>query len=86
MMQPPPGTFGVYPPAQYAGGEWPTRRPRRNAKDVIEAMIAEYRLAPSCAWVLRSLPPDRQKVAARIDPSGKADPSAYVAEQLEMIV
>lgn len=63
------------------------RRPaRRSAKAAIEAMISEFRLSPGCAWMMRSLPPDKQKLAAKIDPSGQADPSGYVAEQLRKIV
>jgi len=59
---------------------------RRSAKVTIEAMIRDYRLSPGCAWMLRALPPDKQKLAARIDPAGQADPSGYVAEQLKRIV
>mmetsp|Transcript_28059 Transcript_28059/g.77224 ORF Transcript_28059/g.77224 Transcript_28059/m.77224 type:complete len:434 (-) Transcript_28059:259-1560(-) len=59
---------------------------RRSAKVTIEAMIRDYRLSPGCAWMLRALPPDKQKLAARIDPAGQADPSGYVAEQLKKIV
>lgn len=62
---------------------WPARR---NAKMTIEAMIRDHRLSPGCAWMLRALPPDKQKLAARIDPVGQADPSGYVAEQLKKIV
>mmetsp|Transcript_33724 Transcript_33724/g.90318 ORF Transcript_33724/g.90318 Transcript_33724/m.90318 type:complete len:251 (-) Transcript_33724:116-868(-) len=63
------------------------RRPaRRSAKAAIEAMISDFRLSPGCAWMMRSLPPDKQKLAAKIDPSGQADPSGYVAEQLRKIV
>jgi len=49
-------------------------------------MISDFRLSPGCAWMMRSLPPDKQKLAAKIDPSGQADPSGYVAEQLRKIV
>jgi len=59
---------------------------RRSAKVTIDAMIRDYRLSPGCAWMLRALPPDKQKLAARIDPAGQADPSGYVAEQLKKIV
>jgi len=59
---------------------------RRSAKVTIEAMIRDYRLSPGCAWMLRALPPDKQKLAARIDPAGQTDPSGYVAEQLKRIV
>jgi len=59
---------------------------RRSAKVTIEAMIRDYRLSPGCAWMLRALPPDKQKLAARIDPAGQAEPSSYVAEQLKKIV
>lgn len=59
---------------------------RRSAKVTIEAMIRDYRLSPGCAWMLRALPPDKQKLAARIDPAGQADPSGFVAEQLKKIV
>lgn len=62
------------------------RPARRSAKVTIEAMIKDYRLSPGCAWMLRALPPDKQKLASRIDPSGQADPSGYVAEQLKRIV
>jgi len=59
---------------------------RRSAKVTIEAMIRDYRLSPGCAWMLRALPPDKQKLAARIDPAGQTDPSGHVAEQLKRIV
>lgn len=59
---------------------------RRSAKMTIEAMIRDYRLSAGCAWMLRALPPDKQKLAARIDPAGQADPSGYVAENLKRIV
>eukprot|EP00747_Dinoflagellata_sp_TGD_P209783 gnl/TRDRNA2_/TRDRNA2_83156_c0_seq1.p2 gnl/TRDRNA2_/TRDRNA2_83156_c0~~gnl/TRDRNA2_/TRDRNA2_83156_c0_seq1.p2 ORF type:complete len:414 (-),score=87.37 gnl/TRDRNA2_/TRDRNA2_83156_c0_seq1:97-1338(-) len=59
---------------------------RRNAKATIENMVRDYRLTPGCAWMLRALPPDKQKLAAKIDPSGQLDPSGYVAEQLKKIV
>mmetsp|Transcript_27769 Transcript_27769/g.57676 ORF Transcript_27769/g.57676 Transcript_27769/m.57676 type:complete len:155 (+) Transcript_27769:2-466(+) len=59
---------------------------RRSAKVTIEAMVRDYRLSPGCAWMLRALPPDKQKLAARIDPAGQTDPSGYVAEQLKKIV
>lgn len=62
------------------------RPARRSAKVTIEAMVRDYRLSPGCAWMLRALPPDKQKLAARIDPAGQADPSGYVAEQLKHIV
>jgi hypothetical protein len=62
------------------------RPARRSAKVTIEAMVRDYRLSPGCAWMLRALPPDKQKLAARIDPAGQADPSGYVAEQLKRIV
>jgi len=65
------------------GGPKPARR---SAKVTIEAMIRDYRLSPGCAWMLRALPPDKQKLAARIDPAGQSDPSGYVAEQLKKIV
>lgn len=56
--------------------------PRKSAKATVEAMIADYRLSPGCAWMLRALSPELLKIAARIDPSGQADPSAYVLEQM----
>jgi len=59
---------------------------RHSAKAQIEAMISEFRLTPGCAWMLRSLPPDKQKLAAKIDPSGQPDPSGYVADELKEIV
>lgn len=59
---------------------------RRSAKVSIETLIRDYRLSPGCAWMLRALPPDKQKLAARIDPAGETDPSGYVAEQLKKIV
>jgi len=66
----------------------PARGPgaRGLAKREIEKMIDEYRLSIGCAWTMRALPPDKQKLAARIDPSGQEDPSGYVAEQLKNIV
>lgn len=89
----PPGDFGD------RGARQPTRHDafdiaddrgpkpaRRSAKLTIEAMIKDYRLSPGCAWMLRALPPDKQKLASRIDPSGQADPSGYVAEQMKSIV
>lgn len=59
---------------------------RKSAKATIENMIKDYRLSAGCAWMLRSLPPDKQKLASRIDPAGQADPSGYVAEQMKLIV
>jgi len=59
---------------------------RRSAKSAIEKMIDDYRLSPGCAWMMRSLPPDKQKLVAKIDPAGQADPSGYVAEELRKIV
>jgi len=59
---------------------------RHSAKASIEAMIAEFRLSHGCSWMLRSLPPDKQKLAAKIDPSGQSDPSGFVAEELQKIV
>lgn len=59
---------------------------RGSAKREIEKMIDEYRLSVGCAWTMRALAPDKQKLAARIDPSGQEDPSGYVAEQLKLIV
>lgn len=69
-----------------AGGDNGIRPIKQSAKAAIEAMITEYRLSPGCAWMMRSLPPDKQKLAAKIDPSGQADPSAYIAEELQKIV
>jgi len=63
-----------------------SRPARRSAKATIEAMIRDYRLSPGCAWMLRALPPDKQKLASCIDPAGQVDPSGYVAEQLKRIV
>jgi len=59
---------------------------RKSAKASIEKMIEDYRLDIMCAWTMRALAPDKQKLAAKIDPSGQADPSGYVAEQLKTIV
>jgi len=64
-------------------GSWPARR---SVKATIEGLIRDYNLSPGCAWMLRALPPDKQKLAARIDPSGQADTSGYVADQLQEIV
>lgn len=59
---------------------------RKSHKAAIEAMINDYRLAVNVSWTMRALPPDKQKLAAKIDPSGQADPSGYVAEELKKIV
>eukprot|EP00439_Symbiodinium_sp_Y106_P022992 s4670_g2.t2 len=59
---------------------------KQSAKTAIEALINDFHLQPECAWMLRSLPPDKQKLAARIDPSGQADASGYVAEELKKIL
>lgn len=59
---------------------------RRSAKVAIEAMIDQFRLSPGVAWMMRSMAPDKQKLCSKIDPSGQADPSGYVAEQLKDIV
>mmetsp|Transcript_52240 Transcript_52240/g.97779 ORF Transcript_52240/g.97779 Transcript_52240/m.97779 type:complete len:399 (-) Transcript_52240:44-1240(-) len=59
---------------------------KQSAKAAIEALINDFKLGPECSWMLRSLPPDKQKLAARIDPSGQADASGYVAEELKRIV
>lgn len=80
------GNYCMRPPGvsfQDERASWPARR---SAKATIEAMIRDYRLSPGCAWMLRALPPDKQKLAARIDPSGQEDTSGYVAEQLKKIV
>eukprot|EP00927_Polykrikos_kofoidii_P053397 TRINITY_DN4786_c2_g1_i2.p1 TRINITY_DN4786_c2_g1~~TRINITY_DN4786_c2_g1_i2.p1 ORF type:complete len:485 (-),score=84.53 TRINITY_DN4786_c2_g1_i2:228-1682(-) len=74
---------GPPPPVEVDDGPRPARR---SAKVTIETMIRDYRLVPGCAWMLRALPPDKQKLAARIDPAGQADPSGYVAEQMKKIV
>lgn len=76
---------GLRPPAG-TGGDNGIRPIKQSAKVAIEAMITEYRLSPGCSWMMRSLPPDKQKLAAKIDPSGQADPSAYIAEELQKIV
>lgn len=59
---------------------------KQTTKNAIEALISDFGLSPECAWMLRSLTPDKQKLAAKIDPTGQADPSAYVAEELQNIV
>lgn len=90
-LPPPP------PPGSDVGDRGGMRRPpdaddrgakpaRKSAKVTIEAMVKDFRLSAGCAWMLRALPPDKQKLASRIDPSGQADPSGYVAEQLKGIV
>lgn len=68
---------------RHNGGMRPVKQ---SAKTAIEALINDFQLQPECAWMLRSLPPDKQKLAARIDPSGQADASGYVAEELKKIV
>lgn len=88
---PPPGDFGdrggplTVRPLDILDDRGP-KPARKSAKVTIEAMIKDFRLSPGCAWMLRALPPDKQKLASRIDPSGQADPSGYVAEQLKKIV
>lgn len=77
---------GEFDRAGSVGEERGAKPARRSAKVTIEAMIRDYRLSPGCAWMLRALPPDKQKLAARIDPAGQSDPSGYVAEQLKKIV
>jgi len=69
-----------------AGGSKQPQGVRKSAKSTIESMISEFGLSPGCAWMMRALPPDKQKMASRIDPTGQADPSGYVAEQLQKIV
>lgn len=59
---------------------------RKSVKQAIEAMINDFRLEVNVSWTMRALAPDKQKLAAKIDPSGQPDPSAYVAEQLKSIV
>jgi len=59
---------------------------RRSAKASIETMIDQFRLSPGVAWMMRAMAPDKQKLCSKIDPSGQADPSGYVAEQLKEIV
>mmetsp|Transcript_100494 Transcript_100494/g.199583 ORF Transcript_100494/g.199583 Transcript_100494/m.199583 type:complete len:434 (+) Transcript_100494:121-1422(+) len=81
-LPPPPTDFD----RSAASDEKGPKPARRSAKVTIEAMIRDYRLSPGCAWMLRALPPDKQKLAARIDPAGQSDPSGYVAEQLKRIV
>ncbi|CAE7391343.1 unnamed protein product [Symbiodinium sp. CCMP2456] len=68
---------------RHNGGMRPVKQ---SAKTAIEALINDFHLQPECAWMLRSLPPDKQKLAARIDPSGQEDASGYVAEELKKIV
>jgi len=83
---PPPGDFGDRGGLMDFADDKGPKPARRSAKATIEAMIQDYRLSPGCAWMLRALPPDKQKMASRIDPSGQADPSGFVAEQLKKIV
>mmetsp|Transcript_118976 Transcript_118976/g.381222 ORF Transcript_118976/g.381222 Transcript_118976/m.381222 type:complete len:328 (-) Transcript_118976:109-1092(-) len=86
-LEPPPGDLGMLGGGMMDGADDFGGKPaRKSAKVTIEAMILEYRLSPGCAWMLRALPPDKQKMASRIDPSGQADPSGYVAEQMKKIV
>mmetsp|Transcript_75065 Transcript_75065/g.156454 ORF Transcript_75065/g.156454 Transcript_75065/m.156454 type:complete len:146 (+) Transcript_75065:2-439(+) len=59
---------------------------RKSAKDAIEDLIEEFKLSAGCAWMLRSLAPEKQKLASKIDPTGQDDPSGFVAEQLRSIV
>jgi len=74
-------------PRHQHDGDGGANKPARGAAKVsIESMIRDYRLSAGCAWMLRALPPDKQKLAAKIDPSGQADPSGYVAEQMKNIV
>lgn len=83
----PAGVDPEFGAGAYAGRQGSPPKPaRRSAKVTIESMIRDFRLSPGCAWMLRALPPDKQKMAARIDPTGQADPSGYVAEQLKKIV
>ncbi|CAK9071677.1 unnamed protein product [Durusdinium trenchii] len=67
-------------------GDGGLRPIKQSAKNAIEALISDFNLNPSCAWMLRSLTPDKQKLAAKIDPSGQDDASGYVAEELKKIV
>jgi len=80
------GDYGGGPPPPVDILDDAPQPARRSAKLTIETMIRDYRLSPGCAWMLRALPPDKQKLAARIDPAGQADPSGYVAEQMKKIV
>lgn len=59
---------------------------KQTTKNAIEALISDFGRSPGCSWMLRSLTPDKQKLAAKIDPTGQADPSGYVAEELKKIV
>merc|ERR1719265_2323907 len=78
-LPPPPPAQGQQGPGRSTassngGGDAglaPTRR--GSAKKAIEEMIRDYRLSPGCAWMMRALAPDKQKLAARIDPAGQHD-------------
>jgi len=88
----PPGEVPIAPPVVPKSVSDPkssadnTATARRSAKSAIEKMIDDYRLSPECGWMMRALPPDKQRLVAQIDPAGQADPSGYVAEELKKIV
>jgi len=62
------------------GGPLMARRP---AKKTIEQMVSTFKLKPEVAWALRALAPNKQKLAAMIDPTGQDNPNEYVMDQLK---
>jgi len=50
----------------------------------IEMLIARYNLDARCAQMLRSLPPDRQALAAELPVHEARNPSAFVMAQLQL--
>lgn len=81
------GHSGMAPAVAGAGANAAAEPPaKKSVKKDIEDMITNYRLEINVAWTMRALPPDKQKLAAKIDPSGHSDPSGYVAEELKKIV
>lgn len=50
----------------------------------VEALIARHNLDAKCAVVLRSLPPEKQALAAEMPVTGARNPSAFVMAQLSL--
>jgi len=55
-----------------------------NVHHGVEMLIARYNLDARCAQMLRSLPPDRQQLAADLPVHEARNPSAFVMAQLQL--
>lgn len=62
----------------------PPAMPMGAAHPGLEMLIARYNLDIRCAQMLRSLPPDKQAVAAELPVHEARNPSAFVMAQLQL--